>query len=155
MTSPSGLRTTVQATQIRFWPGAGLFQRVERSAVTALTKQQQPVDFPPGHVIFTEGEPGDRLYIIISGKVKIGRRYPGGRENLLTIMGPSDMFGELSIFDPGPRTSAATTITEVRAASMNRDGFARLDQRSSQNRRATAAGAGPPGCAAPTATWPT
>jgi CRP/FNR family cyclic AMP-dependent transcriptional regulator len=100
---------------------AGLFQGVERSAVTALTKQLRPVDFPPGHVIFAEGEPGDRLYIIISGKVKIGRRYPDGRENLLTIMGPSDMFGELSIFDPGPRTSTATTITEVRAVSMDRD----------------------------------
>jgi len=59
--------------------------------------------------------------IIISGKVKIGRRSPDGRENLLTIMGPSDMFGELSIFDPGPRTSSATTITEVRAVSMDRD----------------------------------
>ena len=100
---------------------AGLFQRVERSAVTALTKQLQPVDFPPGHVIFAEGEPGDRLYIIISGKVKIGRGYPEGRENLLTIMGPSDIFGELSIFDPGPRTSSATTITEVRAVSMDQD----------------------------------
>ncbi len=100
---------------------AGLFQGVERSAVTALTRQLRPVDFPRGHVIFAEGEPGDRLYIIISGKVKIGRRNPGGRENLLTIMGPSDMFGELSVFDPGPRTSSATTITEVRAASMDRD----------------------------------
>jgi CRP-like cAMP-binding protein len=100
---------------------AGLFQGVERSAVTALTKQLQPVDFPSGHVIFGEGEPGDLLYIIISGKVKIGRRCHDGRENLLTIMGPSDMFGELSIFDPGPRTSSATTITEVRAALMDRD----------------------------------
>jgi CRP/FNR family transcriptional regulator, cyclic AMP receptor protein len=100
---------------------AGLFQGVERSAVTALTKQLRPVDFPRGHVIFAEGEPGDRLYIIISGKVKIGRVYPDGRANLLTIVGPSDMFGELSIFDPGPRTSTATTITEVRAVSMDRD----------------------------------
>jgi CRP/FNR family transcriptional regulator, cyclic AMP receptor protein len=100
---------------------AGLFQGVERSAVTALTKQLRPVDFPRGHVIFAEGGPGDRLYIIISGKVKIGRVYPDGRANLLTIVGPSDMFGELSIFDPGPRTSTATTITEVRAVSMDRD----------------------------------
>jgi CRP/FNR family transcriptional regulator, cyclic AMP receptor protein len=100
---------------------AGLFQGVERSAVTALTRQLRRVDFPPGHVIFAEGEPGDRLYIIISGKVKIGRVYPDGRANLLTIVGPSDMFGELSIFDPGPRTSTATTITEVRAVSMDRD----------------------------------
>jgi CRP/FNR family cyclic AMP-dependent transcriptional regulator len=100
---------------------ASLFQGVERSAVTALTKQLRLVDFPRGHVTFAEGEPGDRLYIITSGKVKIGQRYPGGGENLLTIMGPSDMFGELSIFDAGPRTSSATAITEVRAASMDSD----------------------------------
>jgi CRP-like cAMP-binding protein len=71
--------------------------------------------------VFAKGEPGDRLNIIISGKVKIGRRSLDGRENLLTIMDPSDMFGELSIFDPGPRTSTATTITEVCAVSMDRD----------------------------------
>ncbi|MCW2651033.1 MAG: cAMP-binding protein, partial [Mycobacterium sp.] len=74
---------------------AGMFQRTESSTVSALTKRLGPVEFPPGHTVFGEGEPGDRLYIIISGKVKIGRRSPDGRENLLTIMGPSDMFGEL------------------------------------------------------------
>jgi CRP-like cAMP-binding protein len=100
---------------------AGLFQGVEPNAVAALTKQLQPVDFPRGHTVFAEGDPGDRLYIAISGKVKIGRRSLDGHESLLTIMGPSDMFGELSIFDPGPRTSSATTITEVRAVSMDRD----------------------------------
>ncbi len=100
---------------------AGIFQGVQSSAYSALTQQLHPVDFPPGHMVFAEGEPGDRLYIIVSGKVKIGRRSPGGGQNLLTIMGPSDMFGELSIFDPGPRTSRATTITDVRAVSMDRD----------------------------------
>ena len=85
---------------------AGIFQGVEPSAVSALTKQLQPVDFPRGHTVFAEGEPGDRLYDIISGKIKIGRRSQDGRENLLTIMGPSDIFGELSVFDPGPRTSS-------------------------------------------------
>ena len=100
---------------------AGIFQGVEPSAVSALTKQFQRVDFPRGHTVFGQGEPGDRLYIIVSGKVKIGNRSSDGQENLLTIMGPSDMFGEMSIFDPGPRTSTATTITEVRAVSMDRD----------------------------------
>ncbi|MDT5246797.1 MAG: family transcriptional regulator, cyclic receptor protein, partial [Mycobacterium sp.] len=73
---------------------AGMFQGVEPRAVSALTAELHPVDFPSGHTVFVEGEPGDRLYIVISGKVKIGRRAPDGRENLLTIMGPSDMFGE-------------------------------------------------------------
>ena len=85
------------------------------------TKHLHQVDFPRRQTVFAEGEPGDRLYIIISGKVKIGRRSPDGRDHLLTIMGPSDMFGELSIFDPGPRGSSATTITKVRAVSMDRD----------------------------------
>jgi CRP/FNR family transcriptional regulator, cyclic AMP receptor protein len=99
----------------------GLFQGIEPSTVSALTKQVHRLDFPRGHTLFVEGHPGDRLYVIVSGKVKIGRRSPDGRENLLTIMGPSDMFGELSILDPAPRTSSATTITDLCAASIDRE----------------------------------
>jgi CRP/FNR family cyclic AMP-dependent transcriptional regulator len=100
---------------------AGIFQGVDPAAAESLADALESVEFPRGHVIFSEGEPGDRLYIISSGKVKVGRKAPDGRENLLAVFGPSDMFGELSIFDPGPRTSSATTITEVRAVSMDRD----------------------------------
>ena len=100
---------------------AGIFQGVEPNAASALTSQLQPADFGRGHTVFAQGQPGDLLYIIISGKVKIGNRSPNGQETLLAILGPSDMFGELSVFDPGPRTSSATTITEVRAVSMDRD----------------------------------
>jgi CRP/FNR family transcriptional regulator, cyclic AMP receptor protein len=99
---------------------AGVFQGVD-SAVVAITKQLQPVDFKRRATVFAEGEPADRLYIIISGKVKIGHRSPDGREHLLAIMGPPEMFGEVSILDPGPRTASATTLTEVRAVSLDRD----------------------------------
>ena len=100
---------------------AAIFQGVESSAVSALITRLPRVDFPRGHMVFVEGEPGERLYVIISGKVKIGRCSADGRENLLTIVGPSDIFGELSILNPGPRTTSATTITEVSAVSMDRD----------------------------------
>jgi CRP/FNR family transcriptional regulator, cyclic AMP receptor protein len=99
---------------------SGVFQGVD-SAVVAITKQLQPVDFKRRWTVFAEGEPADRLYIIISGKVKIGHRSPDGREHLLAIMGPPEMFGEVSILDPGPRTASATTLTEVRAVSMDHD----------------------------------
>lgn len=98
---------------------AGIFQGVESAAVNTLIEQLDSTIFPRGTTIFDEGEPGDRLFIITSGKVKLARHAPDGRENLLTIMGPSDMFGELSIFDPGPRTSAAVCVTEVTAATMD------------------------------------
>jgi CRP/FNR family cyclic AMP-dependent transcriptional regulator len=99
----------------------GLFQGIEPSAVPALTKQLHRVDFRRGHTLFVEGQPGDRLYIIVSGKIKIVRRSPDGRQNLLTIMGPSDMFGELSILDPAPRTTSATTITDLCAVAIDRE----------------------------------
>lgn len=100
---------------------AGIFQGVDPTAVSNLIKELEPVRFPRGTTIFDEGDPGDRLYIITSGKVKLARHASDGRENLLTVMGPSDMFGELSIFDPGPRTSSAVCVTEVHAATMNSD----------------------------------
>ena len=98
---------------------AGIFQGVDPVAVQHLIEQMETVRYPRGTTIFDEGEPGDRLYIITSGKIKLARHAPDGRENLLTVMGPSDMFGELSIFDPGPRTSSAVCVTEVQAATMN------------------------------------
>jgi CRP/FNR family cyclic AMP-dependent transcriptional regulator len=117
----SGMWRADRAGADKILARAGLFQGVEPRAVSELTRQLHHVDFQSGHTVFAEGESGDRLYIIISGKVKIGRRSPDGRDNLLTILGPSEMFGELSIFDPGPRTLSATTITDVRAVSMDRD----------------------------------
>jgi CRP/FNR family transcriptional regulator, cyclic AMP receptor protein len=100
---------------------AAIFRGVEPDGVAAFPRQLHPVGFRRGGVIFAEGDPGQGMYIILSGKVKIGRYSPDGRENLLTILGPSDMFGELSIFDPGPRTSNATAVTAVRAVSIDRD----------------------------------
>ena len=99
---------------------APIFDGLGAGAVAALRKQLHPVEFPAGHVIFAEGDPGERLYIIRSGTVKIGRRISDGRQHLLTILGPSDIFGELALFDPGPRPSSAIAITKVRAVWMDR-----------------------------------
>ena len=97
---------------------AGLFQGVAEEAAEALAGSLSYSDYTRGEAVFTEGEQGDTLFIVLSGKVKIGRRAADGRENMLSVMGPSDMFGELSLFDPGPRTATATVVTEARLASL-------------------------------------
>jgi CRP-like cAMP-binding protein len=66
-----------------------------------------------GEIVFQEGEPGDRMYVILEGKVKLGQSSNDGRESLLAILGPGEMFGELSLFDPGQRTSTATALTDA------------------------------------------
>jgi CRP/FNR family cyclic AMP-dependent transcriptional regulator len=100
---------------------APLFKGVDFADVDALVGQLRPVEFPAKHVIFTQGQPGDRLYIVIEGKVKLCRRAQDGRESMFAVMGPSEMFGELSVFDPGPRTSTAIAVTNVCAAPVDRD----------------------------------
>jgi CRP/FNR family transcriptional regulator len=74
-----------------------------------------------GHVVFSEGDPGDRLFVVLDGKVKISRAAVDGRENLLAVLGPGEMFGELSLFDPGPRTATATSVTDSTLASLDHD----------------------------------
>jgi CRP/FNR family transcriptional regulator len=76
---------------------------------------------PRGGVVFVEDEPGDSLHVILSGKVKISRRSPDGRENLLAVLGPGDLIGELSLFDPGPRTATASMVTQGEIASLAHD----------------------------------
>ena len=65
----------------------------------------------------------------------------------------SDMFGEMSVFDPGPRTSTATTITEVRAVSKDRDALRGHGSPIATKSPSSCCGSWPAGCAAPTATW--
>jgi CRP-like cAMP-binding protein len=90
-----------------------LFAALDDDAAHALRASMTETRLDRGEILFNEGEPGDRLYVILDGKVKLGRTSADGRENLLAVLGPGEMFGELSLFDPGPRTATATAITDL------------------------------------------
>lgn len=100
---------------------AGIFQGIAPDAVAALARHLQRVAFPRRRTVFVEGEPGDDLYVILSGAVKIRHQTPDGRETVFAVLGPGDVFGELALFDPGPRTSTVSTLTEVEAMRMDRN----------------------------------
>src|SRR5215475_3945425 len=92
---------------------APLFSALDDEAATALRSSMAETRLRRGDVLFHEGDSGDKLYIVLDGKVKLGRTSADGRENLLAILGPGEMFGELSLFDPGPRTATATAVAET------------------------------------------
>lgn len=91
-----------------------LFRSLDQEAAAALLQQMRPLELARGQALFAENDPGDALYIIAAGKMKIGRKATDGRENLLAVLGPGEMLGELSLFDPGPRTASAVAVSEVR-----------------------------------------
>ena len=92
---------------------APLFAGMDEESSGALIASMKVLDVTRGDVLFHEGEPGDRLYLVRDGKIKLGRRSNDGRENLLAVLGPGEMFGELSLFDPGPRTATATVVADA------------------------------------------
>jgi CRP/FNR family transcriptional regulator len=98
-----------------------LFAALDDDAAAALEQAMTARAVDRGHVVFREGDAGDRLFVVLDGKVKISRAAADGRENLLAVLGPGEMFGELSLFDPGPRTATASAITESRLASLDHD----------------------------------
>jgi CRP/FNR family transcriptional regulator, cyclic AMP receptor protein len=65
--------------------------------------------YPKNAVVLTEGEMGDSLYMIQSGKVKVVIGDEEGRELILKILGPGDFFGEMSMIDKQPRSASVTT----------------------------------------------
>jgi CRP-like cAMP-binding protein len=99
---------------------AALFRGVDPHDVAALCGRLDRRHFASGQLIFNQGDPGELLYLIAYGKVKIGCSSDDGRENLISILGPSDMFGELPMLDPGPRVSSATALTDLEVATMDR-----------------------------------
>ena len=100
---------------------APLFTALDDAASASLLANMVSVKIPKGTILFAEGDEGDQLYVIAEGKLKLGTSSGDGRENLLSILGPGEMFGELSLFDPGPRTSTATAVTDAKLLSLGQE----------------------------------
>jgi CRP/FNR family transcriptional regulator, cyclic AMP receptor protein len=100
---------------------APLFEALSEEDASALRGGIINVHLDRGERLFAEGDTGDKLYIILAGKIKLTKAAPDGRENLLSVHGPGEMFGELSLFDPIPRTSSATAVTKTELAGVAHD----------------------------------
>jgi CRP/FNR family cyclic AMP-dependent transcriptional regulator len=87
--------------------------------VCGLLKEEE---FRPGESILEEGRAGDALYIIRSGRVRVSRKFD--RESfVLTELGPSDFFGEMSLIDDFPTSATVHAISETIVFKMSRADF--------------------------------
>ncbi|MGV1004840.1 MAG: Crp/Fnr family transcriptional regulator [Candidatus Nanopelagicales bacterium] len=100
---------------------AALFAALDDEAAAALRAAMTEQFLARGEVLFAEGDPGDHLYIIAEGKMKLGQTAADGRESLIAVLGAGDLLGELSLFDPGPRTATASALTETTVLGLGHD----------------------------------
>ena len=100
---------------------APLFAALDDDAAAALRASMVEVRLAKGDVLFSEGEPGEKLFLVETGKIKLGHTAADGRESIIAVLGAGEMLGELSLFDPGPRTATATAVTNTKVLSMSHE----------------------------------
>ena len=91
-----------------------LFKGLTEEDCRALAALMSETSLKRGESLFQEGDDGDRLYLIAEGKVKLSHMANDGRENLIAVLGPGEIIGELSLFDLEPRSSTVTAIAPTR-----------------------------------------
>ncbi len=81
---------------------------------------------PPGDVIFEEGDPGEKFYLIMKGEVRVSKMIPGVGEEALAVLQKGAYFGEMSLIDDQPRSAHAIVNKNAELLVIERDDFEKL-----------------------------
>ena len=82
--------------------------------------------FPSKNIVFQEGEPGDFLLVILSGKVKVLLSGKEGQEFILTMLGPGNFFGEMALLESAPRSATVVIVEASEFFRIEKQAFADL-----------------------------
>lgn len=97
--------------------------------VAALATQR---NYGEGEIVCSQGDPGDALYAVVTGRIRISSGAADGREMFLNIMEPGDSFGEIALLDGGTRTATAVAMVASELVSLRRDHLFALLEREPQ-----------------------
>jgi CRP-like cAMP-binding protein len=100
-----------------------LFAGLSIDELDELTSRLRPRRYARGETLFLEGDPGTSLCIIDKGRVKLGLTSAEGREIILDLLGPGDVFGELALLDGEPRSANAIAVEASDVLLLARDEF--------------------------------
>jgi len=100
-----------------------LFAELQDDVLQQLARRCVTKAVPAGHLLFATGEECRGLYMIASGRVRIYRTDPAGREQVLHVEGPGRTVAELPIFDGGPYPASAITIEDCQLVFLPRAAF--------------------------------
>ena len=100
-----------------------LFHGLTPDALALIAEATSEERHALGTKIFQHGEVGDKLYVIVDGKVRISREVPGMGEEALAVLGPGNVFGEMSLIDESPRSADAVVHERCRLLVLSKDSF--------------------------------
>jgi len=100
-----------------------LFSELSEEALATLSRLAARRRYPKDTVVFFENEEGDSLFMILEGRIKVTILGDDGREIILTMLGPGDLFGEMALLDYEPRSATAIAVEESELLSLQRADF--------------------------------
>jgi len=100
-----------------------LFKGLTHDALALIAQVATEESHALGTKIFQHGDVGDKLYLILEGKIRISRDVPGMGEEALAVLGPGQVFGEMSLIDESPRSADARVHERCRLLAIPKDGF--------------------------------
>lgn len=103
-----------------------IFEGLQEQDLDKVAKLLRERKFGEGAVLFHKGDPGDSMYIILSGRVKLWTNDALGREKVLAFFGEGDFFGETGVLLGEPRTASAEASTATRVLVLRKDDFDQL-----------------------------
>ncbi|WP_425043548.1 Crp/Fnr family transcriptional regulator [Primorskyibacter sp. S87] len=95
-------------------PDTGFLASASERLKQMLTGQAREIHLEAGEVLFEQGDDGDSLYAVIEGALEFSILSLNGRKLVLDVAGPGAVFGEIALFDPGPRTATVTALDSGR-----------------------------------------
>jgi len=102
------------------------FAGLDASALERVAAGTRTRRFRRGEVIFHAGDPGDALFVIVTGEVKISVPSESGEEAILATLHEGDVFGELALLDGAPRSASAIALVATETVVLPRDKFREL-----------------------------
>ncbi len=100
-----------------------LFGGLDEDGLEGLIRGMRVRKFRRGETVFHVGDPGDALFIVMSGSIKITLPADSGDEAILATLRPGDFFGELALLDGAPRSATAIAIEPTETYILPRDRF--------------------------------
>jgi CRP-like cAMP-binding protein len=117
-TDPAALRAALAAV--------GLFAELDEPDLDTLAASVETRRYRRSEAVFRQGDPGDGLYIVLTGRVKISSPSEGGVEAILATLRPGEFFGALALLDGAPRSASATAVDATETLVLPRATFRRL-----------------------------
>jgi HEAT repeat protein len=114
--SSNGSHRMLTIEKVLLLKGVSMFAATSEDTLADVASALEEMELRPGDLVFSKGDPGKSMYIVVSGRVRV---FDGAKT--INFLGEREIFGELALLDPEPRSASVESAEETRLFRLDRD----------------------------------